>query len=69
LGGSELSSIAQQELAPCIGQHLARAEKIALFKELLSRLEHVELAGEPRWTETSFLGGLKRLPIGYRAPG
>jgi cytochrome P450 len=53
----------------CIGQHLARAEMIALFKELLSRIEHVELAGEPRWTETSFLGGLKQLPIRYRALG
>jgi cytochrome P450 len=53
----------------CIGQHLARAEMIALFKELLSRVEHVELAGAPSWTETSFLGGLKRLPIRYRAAG
>jgi cytochrome P450 len=53
----------------CIGQHLARAEMIALFRELLSRIEHVELAGEPRWTEASFLGGLKRLPIRYRALG
>jgi cytochrome P450 len=42
---------------------------IALFKELLSRIEHVELAGEPRWTETSFLGGLKQLPIRYQALG
>jgi cytochrome P450 len=51
----------------CIGQHLARAEMIALFTELLSRIKHVELAGVPHWTETSFLGGLKRLPIRYRA--
>jgi cytochrome P450 len=51
----------------CIGQHLARAEMIALFKELLSRVEDFELAGEPSWTQTSFLGGLKRLPIRYRA--
>ena len=51
----------------CIGQHLARAEMIALFRELLSRIKHVELAGVPHWTETSFLGGLKRLPSRYRA--
>jgi cytochrome P450 len=50
----------------CIGQHLARAEMIALFRELLARLDHVELSGAPAWTETSFLGGLKRLPIRYR---
>lgn len=53
----------------CIGQHLARAEMVALFKELLSRVEGFELAAEPSWTETSFLGGLKRLPIRYRAAG
>ncbi len=50
----------------CIGQHLARAEMIALFRELLARVDHVELAGRPSWTETSFLGGIKRLPIRYR---
>lgn len=50
----------------CIGQHLARAEMIALFRELLARVEHIALAGRPSWTETSFLGGLKRLPIRYR---
>jgi cytochrome P450 len=53
----------------CISQHLAHAKMSALCKEGLSRIEHVELAGEPRWTETSFLGGLKRLPIRYRARG
>lgn len=50
----------------CIGQHLARTEMIALFRELLPRIEHVEIDGQPAWTETSFLGGLKRLPIRYR---
>lgn len=26
-----------------------------------------ELTGEPAWTETSFVGGLKRLPIRFRS--
>jgi cytochrome P450 len=51
----------------CIGRHLAKAEIVAFFRELLSRIDHVELAGNPAWTETSFLGGLKRLPVRYRA--
>lgn len=49
----------------CIGRHLAKAEIVAFFRELLSRVDRVELAGKPAWTETSFLGGLKRLPVRY----
>ncbi|HLG84624.1 MAG TPA: cytochrome P450 [Bradyrhizobium sp.] len=51
----------------CIGRHLAKAEVVAFFRELLSRVERIELAGEPAWTETSFLGGVKRLPVRYSA--
>lgn len=31
----------------CLGQHLAKVEIRALFRELLQRLDHIELAGEP----------------------
>jgi hypothetical protein len=31
----------------CLGQHLAKLELRAFFKELLSRLENIELAGKP----------------------
>ena len=31
----------------------------------LSRLDHIELAGEPQLTATTFVGGLKHLPIRY----
>ena len=34
----------------CLGQHLARMEMSILFKKLLSQLEHIELAGEPKYT-------------------
>jgi cytochrome P450 len=51
----------------CIGRHLAKAEIVAFFREFLRRIDHVELAGNPAWTETSFLGGLKRLPVRCRA--
>lgn len=50
----------------CLGQHLARMEMSALFRELLSRVESFELAGEPRYVESTFVGGLKSLPIRYR---
>jgi cytochrome P450 len=50
----------------CLGQHLARMEMQAFYRELLARVEHVELAGEPRYAQASFVGGLKSLPIRYR---
>jgi len=50
----------------CLGQHLARMEMSALFQELLRRVEHVELNGEPRYSQSTFVGGLKSLPIRYR---
>ena len=50
----------------CLGQHLARLEIGALFRELFSRVEHIELAGEPRFVQSTFVGGLKSLPIRYR---
>ena len=54
----------------CLGAHLARMELEAFFRELLPRLEHVELAGQPESMATTFVGGPKRLPIRYRVrPG
>ena len=50
----------------CIGQHLARMELRALYKELLARVEHIELAGQPKGVEATFVSGLKSLPIRYR---
>jgi cytochrome P450 len=49
----------------CLGAALARMEVRSLFAELLPRLESVEPAGTPAWTATTFVGGLKRLPIRY----
>jgi hypothetical protein len=50
----------------CLGAHLARRSQRALFSELARRLEWVELAGEPQWIQSSFVVGLKHLPIRYR---
>jgi cytochrome P450 len=50
----------------CLGQFLARFELSSFFKEFLDRVEHIELAGTPRFVEGSFVGGVKHLPIKYR---
>ncbi len=50
----------------CLGQHLAKMEMRILFEELLPRLESLELAGEPKLAQASFVGGPKHLPIRYR---
>ena len=50
----------------CLGQYHARFELTAFFRELLAKVEHIELAGEPRFVEGSFVGGVKYLPVSYR---
>lgn len=50
----------------CLGTHLARLEARALYNELLPRLQWVELAGQPAYMETLFVGGPKHLPIRYK---
>jgi cytochrome P450 len=50
----------------CLGAHLARMEIRAIFTELLGRLEHIELAGEPTWIQAYFVQGPKSIPISYR---
>lgn len=50
----------------CLGQHLARMEMRILMEELLPRLASLELAGEPARVESTFVGGLKRLPIRFK---
>lgn len=51
----------------CIGMYLAKIEMVVFVRELLSRVDSITLTGEPAWIETSFLGGLKRLPISFKA--
>ena len=51
----------------CLGLHLARLEMKLLFEALLDRIESVELAGEPRRAKSTFVGGLKTLPLRFTA--
>jgi cytochrome P450 len=50
----------------CLGAHLARLEMRVFFEELLARLDDLELIGEPSRSATTFVGGLKHLPISYK---
>jgi cytochrome P450 len=49
----------------CLGAALARMEMASLFTEMLSRLDHIELAGAPELSATTFVGDLKHLPVRY----
>jgi cytochrome P450 len=49
----------------CLGAALARLEVGSFFSELLSRLRSVEFAGPAEHMATTFVGGLKHLPIRY----
>ncbi len=49
----------------CLGAALARMEINSFFTELIPRLKSIELAGEPEHMATTFVGGLKHLPIRY----
>ncbi len=49
----------------CLGLHMARLEMKILFNELLDRLDSIELAGEPKRANSTFVGGLKALPLKF----
>jgi cytochrome P450 len=47
----------------CLGSHLARLELKVIFSQLIERLEHVELAGAVERLRSSFVGGIKHMPV------
>jgi cytochrome P450 len=47
----------------CLGATLARMEVSSFFSELLPRLESIELTAPAEYIATTFVGGLKHLPI------
>lgn len=50
----------------CLGAHLARMTSGSLFRELVTRLTHVEMIGEPSRTASNLVPGLKHMPIRYK---
>src|SRR5208337_727418 len=49
----------------CMGAALARMEVNSFFSELLPRLKSIELTGDPELVATTFVGGIKHLPVRY----
>jgi len=50
----------------CLGQYLARFELVSFFRELIARIDHIELVGTPRRTEGTFVSGVKYLPVRFQ---
>jgi len=50
----------------CLGMVLARMEVRIFFRQFLARLESIELAGTPKFIKSSFIHGVKSLPIRYQ---
>ena len=54
----------------CLGAHLARREVAVVFRQLLTRLPDIEVAGDPVPLEAMgipLVGGIKRLPVTLHA--
>jgi len=47
----------------CLGAILAKMEIQTLLREILARVSRFELNGTPTWVQTTFVGGLKTLPV------
>ena len=50
----------------CLGANLARLELQVMFRQLAERLEFVELAGPVARMRSSFVGGIKHMPVRYK---
>lgn len=47
----------------CVGQHLAKLELRVMFEELLPHVKSMTPAGDTRFIQTNFVGGLKNMPV------
>jgi cytochrome P450 len=49
----------------CLGAHLARREITVMFRELFARLPDLEVSGPPAPLRSSFINGIKHLPVTF----
>jgi cytochrome P450 len=49
----------------CLGANLARREIKVMFEELFRRLPDIEVTGEPAMLVSSFIHGIKRMPVSF----
>ena len=47
----------------CLGMHLARQEISSFLKQFAQKVESIELAGTPKYTQAQFVSGIKSLPV------
>jgi len=47
----------------CLGAHLARREIDIAFRKMFERMPNLEVAGEPERLQSSFINGIKRMPV------
>ena len=47
----------------CLGAHLARREIDIAFRRMFERMPDLEVAGEPARLQSSFINGIKRMPV------
>lgn len=52
----------------CLGANLARMELRIIFREMLERIDDLQLAGAPELLRSNFVGGIKRMPVTF-TPG
>jgi cholest-4-en-3-one 26-monooxygenase len=52
----------------CLGANLARLELRIIFEEIITRMPDIELAGEPEYLRSNFIGGIKHMPVRF-TPG
>ena len=50
----------------CVGAHIGRAEIEAMFRQICTRLDDLQLAGDPEWLPSTFISGVKHLPVRFR---
>ncbi len=51
----------------CLGNRLAEMQLRILWEEIMARFEHVELVGEPKFLNSSFIRGITELPVRVHA--
>jgi len=50
----------------CLGSHLAKLELEVIYRQLAERMENPELTGPVQRLRSSFVGGIKHMPIRYK---
>jgi cytochrome P450 len=51
----------------CLGAHLARVEIDAMLREILTRMQDLELTAAPEWLPSNFISGPRSMPARFRA--